>query len=103
MCPSLRERVATTPPPPTPSQTPLFAATYTVKTPNAWWEEVTVSPSPARTLASVQPPRPQVQLGPEPFGFEGGEEPILLEEPIKKGRLPAQDGGQSGGKSEDLG
>jgi hypothetical protein len=40
------------PPPPPPSGT--FSATFTIKSPNEWWQEVTVKPADARAIAGVQ-------------------------------------------------
>lgn len=39
------------PPPPPPS---TFNATFTIKAPNAWWQEVFVSPNPPRTISKVE-------------------------------------------------
>lgn len=45
--------VGAAPPPPPPPAGP-FAATFTIKNPNAWWQEVTVQPDTPRTITQVQ-------------------------------------------------
>ncbi len=44
---------AAPPPPPPPPPGATFDATFTVKSPNEWWQEVTVAPSPPRTVAKM--------------------------------------------------
>ncbi|HUR63716.1 MAG TPA: hypothetical protein VM241_04460 [Candidatus Thermoplasmatota archaeon] len=42
------------PPPPPPPPSGSFGATFTIKSPNEWWEEVSVKAADARAIAKVQ-------------------------------------------------
>lgn len=52
--PHLAEAKPGSPPPPPPPPAGTFAATFTVKSPNAWWQEVTVQPATAKTITKVE-------------------------------------------------
>ncbi len=45
--------LASAPPPPPPPSGATFNSTFTIKSPNEWWQEVNVAPSPARQIAGV--------------------------------------------------
>jgi heme/copper-type cytochrome/quinol oxidase subunit 2 len=52
--PHLPENGPGTPPPPPPPPAGCFAATFTVKSPNAWWQEVSVANPAGKTVTKVE-------------------------------------------------